>query len=294
MSGTAKTPREIFISYSSADAAVANEICEGLESAGLLCWIAPRNIDPGATWTSSLMSAISESRIMVLVFSNATNESGHVLREIHHSMEKRLQVFPIRVENVVPTGGLAYCLVGVQWFDATARPMAQHIPALAARLRLLLEHCGEALARPPVSGNAGATTPSATERPRDVYFQCDNCGQRLVVDAAAAGQNGECPACQSAFTVPDASRGPQPAIGMAHSRVPSAPILDPAGVAQLKATFATFLGPMAKVLVDRALPKAGSVSELIDQLAAELDSPDDRERFKQAVTKARQEGPRGR
>jgi hypothetical protein len=40
----------IFISHPSKDRATADAICAHLESAGIHCWIAPRDIEPGATW----------------------------------------------------------------------------------------------------------------------------------------------------------------------------------------------------------------------------------------------------
>ena len=61
-------------------------------------------------------------------------------------------------------------------------------------------------------------------------------------------------------------------------------LLNPAGIAELKTTLATFLGPLARVLVDRALPTAESVSELIHQLATELDTPEERESFTRLAT----------
>jgi DNA-directed RNA polymerase subunit RPC12/RpoP len=82
----------------------------------------------------------------------------------------------------------------------------------------------------------------------------------------------------------------QPASGALPANPPASALLAPAGVADLKATLATFVGPLAKVLVDRALARAGSVPELLDLLAAELDSPKDQERFRQAVQAGRQPG----
>jgi hypothetical protein len=38
----------VFVSYASQDAAIANSIVEHLESQGLKCWIAPRDVKPGA------------------------------------------------------------------------------------------------------------------------------------------------------------------------------------------------------------------------------------------------------
>jgi TIR domain len=39
---------DAFISYASQDAAVANSIVENLEQQGISCWVAPRDVKPGA------------------------------------------------------------------------------------------------------------------------------------------------------------------------------------------------------------------------------------------------------
>ncbi len=198
MSGANEKPPEVFISYGSADKAIAEEICAGIESAGLACWIAPRNIDPGSTWTGSIVSAIGQCRVMALIFSSKSNESAHVQREILHAVELKSQVLPIRIEPVIPTGGLAYCLVGVQWYDATSRPVSQHIAPIAGQLRLMLERAGTT----PVAPGEPAQVTGAAEHAPDIYFQCATCEQRLVTEAHAAGQTGECPNCGTPFTVP--------------------------------------------------------------------------------------------
>jgi TIR domain-containing protein len=41
---------DVFVSYASQDAAVANSIVENLEQHGLKCWITPRDVKPGAQY----------------------------------------------------------------------------------------------------------------------------------------------------------------------------------------------------------------------------------------------------
>ena len=41
---------DVFISHSSKDKHVADAICAVLERRGLRCWIAPRDVTPGASW----------------------------------------------------------------------------------------------------------------------------------------------------------------------------------------------------------------------------------------------------
>jgi hypothetical protein len=95
--------REVFISYSQPDQACAYELVERIESAGLECWIAPRDIAPSADWAAEIIDAISSARTMILVFSANSNESSQVRREVERAVHKNLCILPFRIENVVPS-----------------------------------------------------------------------------------------------------------------------------------------------------------------------------------------------
>jgi TIR domain/NACHT domain len=69
-------PSMVFISHSSKDRETADAICAHLESAGIKCWIAPRDIEPGATWTKGIMQGLEGCR--VLAFLNDAWTSEHV------------------------------------------------------------------------------------------------------------------------------------------------------------------------------------------------------------------------
>jgi hypothetical protein len=75
-------PGKVFISHSSNDKEIADVICQHLESAGVHCWIAPRDIEPGTDWTEGITRGIANCRLFVLVFSAHANESDHVRREV--------------------------------------------------------------------------------------------------------------------------------------------------------------------------------------------------------------------
>jgi putative transposase len=72
-------PPRVFISYSSEDKTIADTICRRLESDGVQCRIAPRDIQPGADWTKSIMQAIEGCQVFILVFSKQANERAHQL-----------------------------------------------------------------------------------------------------------------------------------------------------------------------------------------------------------------------
>jgi hypothetical protein len=45
-----RVTRHVFISHSSRDKQAADAVCAALEAQLFQCWIAPRNITPGADW----------------------------------------------------------------------------------------------------------------------------------------------------------------------------------------------------------------------------------------------------
>lgn len=53
--------QRIFISHSSQDKDIADRVLSYLESNDQCCWIAPRDIPPGADWADSLIDGIDSS-----------------------------------------------------------------------------------------------------------------------------------------------------------------------------------------------------------------------------------------
>lgn len=135
---------DVFISYSKYDKDVANAICSALEEKAIRCWIAPRDIPPGADYPDALMRALGTSRLLVLVFSSHTNESRHVVREVDRACDKGLVIVPFRVEDVPMSPGLEYYLSTPQWLDAREPPLKPHVDRLA-------ETIGEQLKREPAA-----------------------------------------------------------------------------------------------------------------------------------------------
>lgn len=70
----------IFISYATDDSAVAGRICQLLETQGVPCWIAPRDVPPGCEWPEAIAKAIASAPALVLVLSEHANQSAFVVR----------------------------------------------------------------------------------------------------------------------------------------------------------------------------------------------------------------------
>ncbi len=152
----------VFISYASKDAVVSNAICAGLEQRGIPCWIAPRDIVPGVPWAESIIDAIEGSRVMLLVFSEASNKSVQVQREVERAVHKGVSLMPVRIENVMPTRTMEYFISSQHWFDALAQPIDQHIERLVQGVNAHLSRPGtDDDLIPDIAGVPAATAPPA-------------------------------------------------------------------------------------------------------------------------------------
>jgi class 3 adenylate cyclase len=129
---------EAFISYSHVDKLAADAACDTLEGAGIRCWIAPRDIAPGAEWGEAIIEALDHSRVMVLIFSSNANESRQVHREVERAVSNGIIIIPVRIEQFEPTRSMAYFMAGVHWLDAFTSPFEQHLQRLVASTKALL------------------------------------------------------------------------------------------------------------------------------------------------------------
>ncbi|MBR2376542.1 MAG: toll/interleukin-1 receptor domain-containing protein [Clostridia bacterium] len=91
--------KDIFISYTTKDKGVADVLVEYLEGLRYSCFIAPRDIDPGKAYAANLMTAISDCKLVLLVASEAINDSEHCLNEVDVVTEKKKPILPIFIEE---------------------------------------------------------------------------------------------------------------------------------------------------------------------------------------------------
>ena len=156
---------DVFISYATSDKAVADAVCSQLESIHRIrCWIAPRDVTPGASWAESIIDALDGSKIMVLIFSSNANASMQIEREVERAVHKGINIIPLRIENTVPTKTLEYFISAPHWLDALSVPLELHINKLAASVKALLSKHGIQVPAGPaaiVSGPTEAAAPVA-------------------------------------------------------------------------------------------------------------------------------------
>jgi len=146
---------DVFVSHSIKDKAVAEAIVSRLEADSVICWIAPRDVVPGADWGESIIDAIESSRIMILIFSRNADASPQIKREVERAVNKGVYIIPFRVDDIPPTKSLEYFISTSQWMDAFSPPLERHIDNLAKTVTAVLK-------RPPLST---ADVPAQPEKP---------------------------------------------------------------------------------------------------------------------------------
>jgi len=154
---------DVFVSYSSRDKPVADAVVAGLESKGIRCWVAPRDITPGSSWGDAIINAIEASHFMVIILSGNSNRSKQVVREVERAVANNVIIIPFRIEDIDPTGAMAYFLSTEHWLDAITPPLERHIEKLQATL----QHFQSGGDKTEVSGNLHppiAQPPASTAR----------------------------------------------------------------------------------------------------------------------------------
>ena len=130
---------QVYISYSSMDKLVADVVCRELEAAGISCWIAPRDISPGAEWTTVISAAIAECQIVVLILSSRSDSSRNVHQEIEKAYENGKQIIPMLVEDFQPGPGLSSHIQHLHWLDAAHTSLTDAVSSLSKNISQTLQ-----------------------------------------------------------------------------------------------------------------------------------------------------------
>ena len=112
---------DVFISHSSKDKEIADKVCAALEAKGLKCWIAPRDIVPGSEWAVAISNAIAEIKAMVVIYSENSQQSTQVPKEIALAEKRGKCILPYKIDATELTGAFEYYLSGSHWIVANPK-----------------------------------------------------------------------------------------------------------------------------------------------------------------------------
>lgn len=188
---------QVFISHSSKDRVTAERVCSALEEGGIPCWIAPRDVTPGANYGRELVKAIEGARILVLLLSSNSNRSVQVAREVERAGSKDVAIVPFRIEDVKPSKELEFFVSSHHWLDAIALPLEPHLERLLDAVRSKLSAPATMMAgdTPPKPG--APATMMATEKAL-ILHRLDAAGDELAKPELLLGRPavikiGRCP-----------------------------------------------------------------------------------------------------
>jgi hypothetical protein len=128
--------QRFFLSHASGDRAVVSEIRDDLERAGLLCWMAPRDIVPGQHYGRALVDAIAGCAGVILFLSREANLSAFVQAELGQATAAGKPIMVVRLEPIALAPDFGHV--------ATSWPAFDHRPdrppsALAAEIDRVLK-----------------------------------------------------------------------------------------------------------------------------------------------------------
>jgi hypothetical protein len=138
-----------FLSHSSADAALALDLCARLEANGVPCFIAPRDLAPGRPYPEECVRGIEACDAFVLVATSAAVHSVQVLSEIEQAHKRRKMILTVMVGRPRIGAELDFYISRLHWIELSAG--AASLDDVAARLRAALagERAWADVSKPP-------------------------------------------------------------------------------------------------------------------------------------------------
>lgn len=134
---------EVFISYHTSSAKeIVLQIVSTLESAGIHCWYAPRNVV--GDYASSIVDGIKNCKVFLLVLNEGADRSEDVRNEINCAFERfrrheEIALLPFKVDACSLSDAVLYYLGRIHIMDGGLPPELLRLPELTDRIFHLLE-----------------------------------------------------------------------------------------------------------------------------------------------------------
>ena len=184
-----------FISYSSKDQEKANAIRSIFLNNNISCWMAPYDIPAGTKYAFVINDAIKDAACLVLLFTNASQESIFVEKEVERAVANGKPIITMELERVVLNSGYQFYLGNQQIIatpkinedDENFQRALQGIAAFTGRTDTLkkktqLSAANETATVQNAGGNKKTETVSRYSNPRIVEDASMESGQKVTWD----------------------------------------------------------------------------------------------------------------
>ena len=132
---------DVFISYERCSKNAADMICSALERNKIRCWYAPRDVGTGP-YASSVIEAIKNSKVFVLVLSESASESPYILNEVetaYRRIKDGLVIIPFKISDG-SSEEMEYYVKRMPWVDAMAVSIEMAVVALVRHVEKVMGH----------------------------------------------------------------------------------------------------------------------------------------------------------
>ncbi len=129
---------DIFVSYRRSDRELVASVVRRLEARGVGVWY-DAEIEGGADWREQIVEALTESEMLTIFFSEDSNNSKQLKKELAVADLLGKPVVPILIEDTQPRGAYLYELADRNWIQAFPDPMdkiddmVEHLVTLAGK-----------------------------------------------------------------------------------------------------------------------------------------------------------------
>jgi len=130
--------RDVFISHSTKDKAVADIICSNLEKNGVRCWIAPRDVMPGKSYAAQIVHGINDSKCLVVLLTANSFKSRPVRKELERAVSNEMHIISCCLDDVELDDEWSYYISAEQWLDGVDKQIEELSEILLESIRSLI------------------------------------------------------------------------------------------------------------------------------------------------------------
>lgn len=132
----------IYVSYSQKDWSIVQEICQNLKEKGVQLFDDYEQL-AGGEYAQELIKRIEESEAVIFFYSNNTENSTWVKREIEFSISHKKTIIPVLLTEPELDGWLNYNLGDVNWISADGNNLEEFTEKIVKVLHLVHRRKGE-------------------------------------------------------------------------------------------------------------------------------------------------------
>jgi hypothetical protein len=112
---------DLFLSYGRADRPLAEQFVKTAAARGVNVWY-DEDIEGGRDWRERIVAALGSAKALVILFSEHSNDSRQLIKELAVADNMRKQVIPVLISNCEPKGPYLYELASRNWIPIYPNP----------------------------------------------------------------------------------------------------------------------------------------------------------------------------